>query len=160
MAKNNLGTGERYRWWQPFCGTATPADVRNNRRMLLSTLVWVVAFLASTMVMERFGDDSLAVSSVAMAVAAVAWIPVVRGYLRFMRETDELTRLVQTQAMAIAFAAGLLVSLLGRFIERIASFLPDPLPGLVEVTDIFNPAMVMCATYAIAALTIHRSYSR
>jgi len=157
MAKNNTGTRETSRWWQPFCGTATPADVRNNRRMLVTTLVWVVAFLASTMVMERFGDESFAVSTVALVVAAVAWIPVVRAYLRFMRETDELTRLVHTQAMAVAFAAGMLASLLSRFIERIASFLPGPLPDFV---DLFTPAVVMCVTYAIAALTIARSYSR
>lgn len=157
MANNNTDAREKSRWWQPFCGTATPADVRNNRRMLVTTLVWVVAFLASTMVMERFGDDSFAVSSAALAVAAVAWIPVARAYLRFMRETDELTRLVHTQAMAVAFATGMLASLLGRFIERIASFLPGPLPATV---DLFTPAVVMCVTYAIAALTIARSYSR
>jgi hypothetical protein len=160
MTKDHIGTREQYRWWQPFCGTATPADARNNRRMLVSTLVWVVASLAAIVVMERFGDDSLAVSSAALAVAVVAWIPVVRAYLRFMRETDELTRLVQTQSMAVAFAAGLLASLLDRFIVRIATFLPDPLLGPVEFTDLFHPAMVMCATYVTTALVLHRWYSR
>lgn len=160
MAKSTTDTGGRYRWWQPFCGTATPADKRNNRRIFVTCVIWVVAFLASISVMERFGDDSLAISSAALLVAVGAWIPVVHACRRFMRETDELTRLVQTRAMAIAFAAGLLAALLGRFVERIASFLPDPLIGPLELTDVFNPAMVMCVTYAVAALAAHRSYSR
>ncbi len=160
MAKHDSGTREQSRWWQPFCGTATPTDARNNRRILVSSLVWVVAFLASLMAMERLGDTSLAVSSAAMVVAVAAWIPVVRSFLRFIRETDELTRSIQTQAMAVAFGAGLLAALLGRFIERIATFLPDPLIGPLELTDVFHPAMVMCLTYALVALTLHRSYSR
>jgi hypothetical protein len=151
---------ESQSWWQPFCGTSTPADLRNNRRLLVASIVWVACFLASLMVMERYGDLSLAVSSAALAVAGVAWIPVVRAYLRFLRETDELTRLIQMQAMAVGFTSGLLAILLGRFIERIASFLPDRLVGPVELADILNPAMVMVVAFMATTIVLHRWYSR
>jgi hypothetical protein len=153
-------TRDAQSWWQPFCGTSTPADVRNNRRLLVASIVWVGSFLASLIVMERYGDDSLAVSSAALAVAAIAWIPVVRAYLRFLRETDELTRLIQMQAMAVGFTSGLLAILLGRFIERMASFLPDPLFGPVQLVDVLNPAMVMTVAFMVTTVVLHRWYSR
>ena len=153
-ARESLG------WWQGFCGTSTPADVRNNRRLVVATVVWVLAFLASLVVMERYGDDSLAVSSAALAVAGVAWIPVVRAYLRFLRETDELTRLIQMQAMAVGFACGLLMTLLDPFVERVASFLPDPLVGSVQLVDIFNAPLIMCAAFVTTMIVLYRWYAR
>jgi len=128
--------------------------------LALAAVVWVLAFLASLIVVERYGDDSLAVSSVALVVAGVAWVPIVGAYLRFLRETDELTRLIQMQAMAVGFASGLLTILLGRFIERLASFLRDPLFGPVQLVDITNPAMVMCVTFMATTLVHNRRYSR
>jgi hypothetical protein len=151
---------ESYSWWQAFCGGATPVDAHNNRRLAVATVGWVICFLTSLMVMERFGDDSLAISSAALAVAALSWIPVVLTYLRFLRETDELTRLIQMQAMAVGFALGLLIVLLGRFIERVASFLPDPLLGPVQLVDVLNPAVVMAVSFVATALVLHRWYSR
>ena len=153
-------TVESHGWWKSVCGTSTPADARNNRRLLVASIVWVACFLAALMVMERYGDDSLAVSVAAFAVAAVAWIPVVRAYLRFLRETDELTRLIQMQAMATAFGLGLLAVLLGRFIERIAGLLPDPLIGPLQLVDILNPAMVMTVGFVATTVVLHRWYSR
>ncbi len=147
-------------WWQHVCGTWTPTDARNNRRMAMAALVWVVCSLASLAVMERYGDDSLAVSSATLLVAGIAWIPVVQAYLRFLRETDELTRLIQMQAMAIAFASGLLAILLDRFIARVASFLPDPLFGPVQLVDIVNPAVVMCVGFMTTIFVLHRWYAR
>ena len=47
-ARESLG------WWQGFCGTSTPADVRNNRRLVVATVVWVLAFLASLVVVKPF----------------------------------------------------------------------------------------------------------
>jgi hypothetical protein len=159
-AKENTMTRETSSWWQAFCGTSTPVDVRNIRRVNLASLVWVLAFLASILVMKRFGDDSLAVSSAALFAAVAASVPLVHAYLRFLRETDELTRLIQMQAMAVGFASGLLTILLGGFITRIESFLPDPLVGPVQLTDLLNPAIVMCVAFMATAIVLHRWYSR
>ena len=153
-------TSESHGWWQAFCGTSTPNDVRNNRRLGLASLVWVLAFLGSLIVMERYGDNSLAVSTTALVVAVLASVPVVGAYLRFIRDTDELTRLIQMQAMAVGFATGLLMILLGRFIERIATFLPGTLLGPLELVDIFNPALVMCVAFMTTTFVLHRWYSR
>lgn len=160
MGKQGTATTQRESWAQVYCRTDTPADRRNGRRIAATSLLWVAAFLGSLMVMTRYGDSSLAISSAALVVAAVAWIPVVRSYLRFLRETDELTRLVQMQAMAVAFAAGLLAGLLDRFVVQIAGFLPSSLIGPLEFTDLFNPVLVMCGAFTITSLVLQRWYSR
>ena len=158
--RESTSASESHAFWQAFCGTSTPIDARNSRRLALATLVWVITFLGSLTAMERYGDTSLAVSTVALVVAGAAWIPVVGAYLRFLRETDELTRLIQMQAMAVGFTSGLLMILLGRFIERVAGFLPDPLIGPVQLVDFFNPVVVMCAAFMTTALVLNRWYSR
>lgn len=159
MAKSESVT-RRAHWWSAFCGSATPADIRNNRRLIVAMVVWMAAFLGSITAMNRFGRESPGISTAALAVAVLAWVPVVLAYLRFLRETDELTRMIQTKAMAVGFAAGLLASLLDRFVVQLAGFLPDPLWGPLEFTDLFNPALVMCATFVITTMTLHRWYSR
>ncbi len=142
------------------CGLEnTPADRKNGLRVLIFTLIWVVVFLTALSVMERYGDNSLAVSAFALTAAVVAWIPVIAAYLRFLREADELMRLIHVQAMATAFGAGLGAALLWRFFERIST-LAGSGSLLGEAIDLLQPAMVMPITFTIAVIILRRRYSQ
>jgi hypothetical protein len=71
---------------------ATATDKRNLRVMNTWLFVWAVVYLASMKVMKTYGHASLPISAAAMGALAV--VPAVRAYLRFLRQADELTRTI------------------------------------------------------------------
>jgi hypothetical protein len=146
-------------WRLCGCGDgATAADRRNSRAITIWSLVWAVVFLVALATMESYGDESLAVSIAALAAAALATIPLIRAYVRFVREADELARMIQVQAMAVAFCAGFVVATLGRFLERVISLIPELAP--FDLMDFLNPLMVMIVAYSLSVLVLQRRYSR
>jgi branched-subunit amino acid ABC-type transport system permease component len=143
-------------WWSGFCGTATPVDRANTRRLNRAALVWTVVTLASLVAKERY-DDQLAIAVGALVLTAVAWIPVVRAYLRFLRGTDELTRLIQTQAMAVGFATGIVMTVMREFVDSVA--------GLASAAwdvplKLLHPNLGMVVAFMVTTLVLHRRYSR
>ncbi len=145
--------------WKQLCGfDGTPNDRRNMRIVNLSCIVWVVVFLVSLKLMETYGDDSLAISSAALVAAALAWVPVVWAYLRYLRQADELMRMVHVQAMAVAFSVGFCLVMLHRFLDRVASLMPQPTVA-AKLVDTASPVL-MAASFAITVLVLQRRYSR
>lgn len=140
------------------CGDDTAADRRNGRAITIWALVWTAVFLSSLAAMESFGDESLAFSTAALAATALATIPLIRAYVRFVREADELTRMIQLQAMAVAFGAGFVAAVLQRFLERIVSLIPEL--AAFDPMDFFNPLMVMIVAYSLSVLVLQLRYSR
>ena len=141
------------------CGDdVTAADRRNGRAITIWSLVWTVVFLSSLAIMEAYGDESLPVSAAALAATALATVPLIRTYVRFVREADELTRMIQLQAMAVAFGAAFVIAVLHRFLERVVSLIPELAP--FEPLDFLNPLMVMIVAYILSVLVLQRRYSR
>jgi len=142
-------------WWSGFSGMGTPTDRANTRRLNWASLVGIVVMLAAMMIKERY-DGDLTIALAALVAMAVAWIPIVRAYLRFLRETDELTRLIQTQAMAVGFATGIVMIIMGEFIGTVA--------GLTPAWDVplklLNPVLAMSVAFMVTTLVLHRRYSR
>jgi len=147
-------------WMSWSCSAhATEADRRNARRMNVWTAVWVGIYLVALKVLESRGDPSLLVSAAALLVAGLAAIPFIRSSSRFLREADELTRLIHLQAAAVAFGVGALASLYERFFVRILELLgvsAEHVSDLVEV----NPLLPMIVAFAIALRTLVRRFSR
>ena len=144
-----------------LCGCAddvTAADRRNGRAITIWSLLWVVIWLSALATMESFGDQSLAVSAAALAATALATIPLIRAYVRFLREADELTRMIQLQAMAVAFGAAFVIAVLQRFLERVVSLIPELAP--LDPMDFLNPLMVMIVAYSLSVLVLQKRYSR
>jgi hypothetical protein len=127
------------------------------RLVNICSLAWVLVFLGSLKLMETYGDESLTVSAVALAAAALAWVPVVWAYLRYLREADELIRMIHVQAMAVAFCAGFCVVLLDRFLARVVILGQSPLAA--KLLEVASP-MVMVFTFTATLVILQWRYSR
>jgi predicted permease len=78
---------------------------QNQGRILLLAFVWALSFVTVTLEIEKewlpFGATLAGV--VANAIFGIA---TVLAYRRFLRETDELRRKIEVEALALAFGAG------------------------------------------------------
>jgi len=88
--------------WQRCYSGVSPSDRRNQRWILRLNLSWALAYIGAIQVLKR----ELVTGPVAWVVAAVPailGIIVVVVYGRFLRQTDELQRLIQLEALALGF---------------------------------------------------------
>jgi hypothetical protein len=88
-----------------FC--ASPErDRHNQRRIILWSLVWALAFVAVTLGIKKewlsFGATLAGVIGTSLFGVAT-----LLAYRRFLRETDELRRKIEVEALALAFGVGL-----------------------------------------------------
>lgn len=155
MESNVSGTSPR-RWPAWGCSDqAKPGDLRNALLWNFWLAVWMAVFVLSAWLLRRFGGDNPWLAATALGTTALAAIPAIRATLRFLREADELTRLIQIQAMAIAFGGGVIAFTLERFVQQLIE-----LAALPEIMlDLTSPLMVMCLTYAVTVLLLQRRYA-
>lgn len=132
------------------CGTA--ADRRNQYRYLIWTAGWMAVFtLAAQALKGNLGGPELsgwAATAVALAPNLAA-LGVLRAYLRFLREADELTRLIQVQSLAIGFGAWFFWNLSWRLLED---------AGFARPADDWM-LLFPLAAMAIGQLALTRRYS-
>ncbi len=100
------------------CADTTPRDQRNLRRMMWVLAAWAVLFLAATMGIKRELYPEGPVLWIVAALPMVAGILVVVAYARFLREADELQRVIHYQALALACGAGWLAVSLTAILEK------------------------------------------
>ena len=143
-------------WWSSLCGTGTPVDRANTRRLNWASLLGVVVMLGAMVIKERY-DGNLTIAVSALVAMAAAWIPIVRAYLRFLRETDELTRLIQTQAMAVGFGTGIVMTIMGEFVGTVAGLAPAAWNVPLKL---LQPTLGMVVAFMATTLVLHRRYSR
>jgi len=116
--------------WQALsraCGT--PADKRNNGRIVGWTAAWAVGLTFASQTLKGRILDVAPGSwrSWAIALVPVAlFVGVLGAYLRFLRETDELQRLIQLQALAVGFGAGVLLLIHWELFELVGWPAMDP----------------------------------
>tara|TARA_B100000029_G_scaffold441264_1_gene458947 strand:+ start:187 stop:678 length:492 start_codon:yes stop_codon:yes gene_type:complete len=86
-------------------GVGTRADRQNHLRITAWSIAWVVAILIAGSVLRGELGPTVEGNLVWMIAAApnLVALGVIRAYLRFFRETDELVRLIQLQSMALGF---------------------------------------------------------
>lgn len=89
--------------WQR-CGD-TETNRRNLRRLLGALAVWAVCFVGASYLIDGrvvpAGPPSWLLAAVPTLAAAVA----VLAFVRFVRQADELQRLIQLRALALGFGA-------------------------------------------------------
>ncbi len=102
-------------FWKTVTGACgTPTDRRNNRRIVAWALAWAVGL---TLAAQTLKGRIFHLEAGSWEAWVVALVPVVvclgfiHAYLRFVRGTDELQRLIQLQALAVGFGAGVLLLL-------------------------------------------------
>lgn len=85
-------------------------DRQNQRRISLWALAWAVSFLVVTHgIKKEWLSSGLAFAGV--IATALLGIVTVLAYQRFLRETDELRRKIEVEALAFAFGAGVVAGL-------------------------------------------------
>ncbi len=88
------------------CEDTTPRDSRNLMRILWTLGAWALTFLAATMGFKRGLVPEGPMSWVVAALPTLLGILVILAYARFLRESDELQRVIHHQALALGFGAG------------------------------------------------------
>jgi hypothetical protein len=108
-----MGSGEEQREspgaWLFRC-FGTPADRRNQLRLLVWTFAWALGFTAAAQTVKgNLSGVGLEVEGGMVWVVAVLpnvlAVGVLLAYLRLLRMADELTRLIQLQALAVGFGS-------------------------------------------------------
>ena len=89
-------------FWKRCYSGVSPNDKRNQKWILSSNLAWALSYIGAIKILKR---ELVAgpVAWVIAAVPAILGIVVVVVYGRFLRQTDELQRLIQLEALALGF---------------------------------------------------------
>lgn len=89
-----------------LCGDTTPRDWPNMRRLLWLMFAWAVTFAGGAQLVRREIMPTGAIAWIAAAIPMVLAVFVLIAFGRFLRETDELNRRIQLQALALGFGGG------------------------------------------------------
>lgn len=87
------------------CVGLTPTDRRNQLRVLWACLLWAVLFVAVSLLLKRDLLPEGPVSWTAAALPTLASLFLMVVYGRFLREADELQKLIQMRSLALGFGA-------------------------------------------------------
>ena len=107
-------------WWERFsCPVELTARDRHNQRMLMVwSVAWASTWVEATFLIERVLETPGVVSIVTALAPNVLGIATLLAYMKFLRETEELQRKVQLDALALGFGIGIVamvgLELLGR----------------------------------------------
>jgi hypothetical protein len=121
-----------------------------SRAVLLAAAGWLAVYLAARLVLENMRDES--VFGVWIAIAPVfAFFAFVGVVQRALRDADELQRLIQLQALALAFSSTTCV-LMGIGLLDIAHH------GRLEFPPMPDWWAMLPALYALCLLVTHWRY--
>lgn len=105
-----------------FC-SGPKRDRRNQRRIALWAFVWAVSFIAVALGLKKqwwpFEVTVAAVIGTSLLAIATA-----AAYRRFLRETDELRRKIEVEALALAYTVGVIGGL-AYWLLAVAGALPQ-----------------------------------
>ena len=105
LGPDRVSAGQRLK--EIFLGV-TPRDRRNGWRYAGWAFLWMLSMMAVTLVLKRTGLSGPVAWAMTVVPIVLSFV-VLRAYLRFLREADELTRRIQFEAIAFGFGVGVLV---------------------------------------------------
>ena len=123
-------------------------DARNTRAFLLWVVLATLAYLGAALAVRHRAALPLPLPWLAIAAAALLSGLAVQRYVLYLREVDELKRRIETEALAVGFGAGTVLSLLAPLVQRLG------LPWL----DASVVAAVMMGVWAVASFLGNRRY--
>ena len=127
---------------------ATPHDRRNLRRVNFALFAWAVAFVGVTALLRYGALEGAAAWIAAIAPTTMSFIAI-RRYVTFLREADELLRLVSLEGLALGFGSGFVFMTSYRLLERAGA------PKL----DVDDGFLVMIVFWALGQWFAARRYS-
>ena len=131
-----------------LCGDTTPRDRRNLRRMLLALLVWAVCFVGVTYSLKRELIPAGPISWAAAVLPTLLAITALFAYGRYLREADELQRVIHLRALALGFGATWVAMCGYPLIERLGA----------PAADTSDYVMVMAASYSLSIVLGQRRF--
>lgn len=134
--------------WSSCAEHMRPSDLANMRRTTIWMITWTLSFAVATVLLALHVVKALPLTIAVATAPTLLGIGVIRSFLRFLREADELMRKVQMEAIGWGFGAGLVFMLGYRLFERIGA------PHL----DIVAPFVVMLFATAIGQFVAWRRY--
>jgi hypothetical protein len=133
------------------CDTATPALRRRYLREFMPAMAaYVVAVLLSTWLLRRVDVPALRALVALMPVPAIALA--MRAIVRYIRDSDELQRRIELEAVSIATACVSLSYLAAGFLQSARVI---DIPANVAMIWMFP---LVCLTYGVAKLAVMRRY--
>jgi drug/metabolite transporter (DMT)-like permease len=112
------------------CGLATPRDRRNQMRIAGACLAWAVLYTGGALLIRKGLLPAGPLPWVVAALPTVAALFLLAAYARFLREADELQRLIQLNALALGFGGGYFAIIGYNLFERLGA---PPLQGDLAV---------------------------
>lgn len=124
-------------------------DRANQRRILLWSFLWGVSFVAVTQAIRKewlpFG-----VTLVGVVVTALLGVATILAHHRFLRETDELRRKIEVEALALAYGIGVVGGL---------TYWQLVVAGIAPATGYSYVFVAMILVHPVGVLIGHRRYS-
>jgi apolipoprotein N-acyltransferase len=80
-------------------------EQRAKRGSTVASLLWALALMGTTFLAKREGIPS-AVVLAAVILTALAGVATIVAHFRYLRQTDELRRKIELEALALAFGIG------------------------------------------------------
>ncbi|MEM7583858.1 MAG: hypothetical protein AAF560_10795 [Acidobacteriota bacterium] len=130
------------------CGDSK-RDIQNALRAAGAILAWAICFAGSSQLLKREMVPEGAMQLVVAAIPSLFGIFVLIAYGRLLRESDELQRLVQLQALAIAFGGTFLAVSTYAILERLGA----------PRADLADAITVMAVLYAVGSVIGWRRFS-
>jgi len=133
----------------PGCDSfSTPRDRRNLRAFNLALFAMALCYVGASAALRWHERVPAAVPWVLFVLATIFAVDAARRYLVYLRQTDELLRRIQTEALAIGFGAGAASSLLFPLAEKLG------VPGV----DGRSVALVMILAWSAGSWAGMRRY--
>ncbi len=139
----------RARWRLGLCPDLPERDKKNETRFTLLTAAWGLSFLAATAFLSADTTAGLPMRAGIAIVPTLIGIAAIAAYVRFVREADELIRMIHLVSLALGFGAGMLFMLGYRLFERIGA----------PVLDMDDALLAMVLVWAGAQFLLSRRYA-
>jgi hypothetical protein len=110
MTTSNGAPRRQITWWAAalMMRGQTAADDRNLKVFNFWCFLWAAGFVLAVFLVKNFRDALGPISWVLALFPVILGFPVMRAFLRYLREADEFTRKVQLEGIAMGFGAGFL----------------------------------------------------
>lgn len=133
-------------------GPAMTRNCRNQRLVLLWSLVWMSSFVGVTLALKSGWLASGAPGIVAAVVSSCLGLGTALAYRRFLKEADEVQRTIELEALALGFGVGLIGGFAYWLLER---------SGAVPTSksDLLYVLAATCFTYSAGVLLGRRRYA-
>ena len=141
------------RWWREHCDEqfAQPASKRYLRSFWPIMIGYALTIFVSITLIKR-GIESVPLRALVAVLPTLPLVLFLRAALRYLRETDELQRRIETEAIG---AASLLVSVLyfaGGLLQNAKVIDIDSAAAMIWVFPL------LCLTYGIAKMRLTKRY--